>query len=96
METRVLDMVAPIHKLATIVQPVNIRIKMEAKQHLVRHVMSVNRRPQLPWRVLFVRLDKAKKKLFQRSTVVINAAKEKLLLRLPPCVLSAQQESINP
>ena len=24
--------------------------------------------------------------LFQRSTVVINAPKEKLLLRLPPCV----------
>ena len=123
MERHVLDMVMPIHKRATIVQLVNIRIKREAKQHPVKHVILVNRPPQLPWRVLFVLLDKAKKKvnkfyygpfkkcivvvksqfksncciifffcssiqtqLFQRSTVVINAPKEKLLLRLPPCV----------
>ena len=123
MERHVLDMVMPIHKRATIVQLVNIRIKREAQQHPVKHVILVNRPPQLPWRVLIVLLDKAKKKvnnfyygpfkkcivvvksqfrsncciifffcssiqtqLFQRSTVVINAPKEKLLLHLPPCV----------
>jgi hypothetical protein len=63
MVMHVLEVVIPIHKLATIVSPVNTKIKMKAMRRRARHVVLANPPPLLPWRVLIVLLDKVKKKV---------------------------------